>query len=69
MNFVQKNMETYSRIRQQSVVLKNYKKELGEDFTFYLHMLRHTHATMLIENGANMKDVQERLGHTDIRIT
>ena len=25
--------------------------------------------TMLIENGANIKDVQERLGHTDIKIT
>ena len=37
------------------------KKKYGIKFNF--HMLRHTHATMLIENGANMKDVQERLGH------
>ncbi|MDU2066276.1 MAG: tyrosine-type recombinase/integrase [Sporomusaceae bacterium] len=31
--------------------------------------LRHTHATILIENGANVKDVQARLGHTNIETT
>lgn len=29
------------------------------------HSLRHTHATMLIENGADMVYVQRRLGHTN----
>lgn len=46
---------------------KMLKKKTG--LPFYFHVLRHAHATLLIENGANMKDVQERLGHTDIRIT
>jgi ATP-dependent helicase/nuclease subunit A len=32
-------------------------------------MLRHSHATALIEGGAKMKDVQERLGHANISIT
>ena len=36
---------------------------------FNFHSLRHTHATMLIENGANIKDVQERLGHQNIETT
>lgn len=36
---------------------------------FNFHSLRHTHATTLIENGANIKDVQKRLGHTNIETT
>lgn len=36
---------------------------------FDYHSLRHTHATMLIESGANVKNVQARLGHTNIQTT
>ncbi len=31
--------------------------------------MHHTHATMLHEAGANLKVIQERLGHSDIRTT
>lgn len=34
-----------------------------------LHDLRHTHATLLILAGTDMKTVSDRLGHTDIKIT
>lgn len=41
--------------------------ELGIKFNF--HSLRHTHATMLLENGANIKDIQQRLGHSKLATT
>jgi integrase len=34
-----------------------------------IHSLRHTHAVLLLESGASMKFVQERLGHKNITIT
>ncbi|MEB2589426.1 site-specific integrase [Bacillus cereus] len=33
------------------------------------HSLRHTHATLLMEIGVNMKVVSERLGHSNIKTT
>lgn len=41
--------------------------ELGIKFNF--HALRHTHATMLLEQGANFKDIQKRLGHSKLSTT
>ena len=34
-----------------------------------IHSTRHTHACMLLDTGADMKFVQERLGHGSMQIT
>lgn len=33
------------------------------------HGLRHTHVSLLFEAGANVKEVQTRLGHADANVT
>ena len=43
------------------------KKEIFPDFDF--HSLRHTHASMLLEGGAEQKYIQTRLGHSNLKIT
>lgn len=42
--------------------------ELGNT-NFHYHCLRHTHGTLLVENGASVKAVQQRLGHQNIQTT
>ncbi len=34
-----------------------------------LHGLRHTHCSLLFEGGAKVKEVQDRLGHSDVQTT
>ena len=43
------------------------KREFGIKFNY--HALRHTHATLLIENDAKIKYVSERLGHSSVSVT
>jgi integrase len=34
-----------------------------------IHGLRHTHASLMLESGSTIKDIQERLGHASVEIT
>lgn len=36
---------------------------------FHSHCLRHTHGTILAENGTQPEPVMERLGHKDLELT
>ena len=57
----------YSSVDSFKYAARVIHYDLGVKFNF--HSLRHTHATMLIENGVSPKEVQERLGHENIETT
>ena len=69
MNFtkkIAKYKKSIEDMNKENIPVPNGYMQLSQ---ISFHGLRHTHATILISSGENIKVVSERLGHTDIRMT
>jgi len=66
--FIDKNGERLSR-QGLWLIIKKYVRITGVKGKTSPHTLRHSFATHLLEKGADLRSVQEMLGHSDIATT
>jgi integrase/recombinase XerC len=55
--------------RRIQYIIKKYARQAGLDMRVYPHMLRHTFATHMLDGGADLRVVQELLGHARLATT
>ncbi|CAD2072566.1 tyrosine-type recombinase/integrase [Phocicoccus pinnipedialis] len=63
------NKMNYMRVSTPNDKLEAFFGRHKELHKIKIHGFRHTHASLLFEAGATIKEVQSRLGHSDIKTT
>lgn len=60
-----------NKLSEQSVrlMIKKYQKKLGIERNITPHMFRHSFATLLLEEGVDIRYIQHMLGHASISTT
>ena len=56
-------------VRTVQALIKRLAREAGIDKRVSPHVLRHTYASRLLDNGLTIREVQELLGHSDVSTT
>jgi integrase/recombinase XerD len=51
------------------LIIKRYVRDVGIEDTVTPHTLRHSFATHLLNSGAKLREVKERLGHASLSTT
>ena len=69
--FVKENetQSLFTNCSGKSMSRKGYAEEAGIQHDITPHTLRHSFAAHMLQNGADVKSVQEMLGHSDISTT
>ena len=57
------------KVERTRVFFRRYRRKAKIDDKFVVHSLRHSFATDLIERGADILEVKELMGHSNIRST
>lgn len=64
------NRRTRISVDSVQVLVKKYLKRAGLDASLYsTHKLRHTAATLMLQNGVDVRTLQEVLGHENLNTT
>lgn len=77
LNFKNYKNTVFTNTRGNPICIDNFRKryfnKLVEESNapegFTIHCMRHTHATLLLKNGINIKVISARLGHKSIEFT